>query len=351
MSDRLTQSAALIVRDPDEEMQSFIKNVKQQINSYRQFHLLHTALKLKIFEEFKTKRTAAEVAEKNGFDTILFDFFCQSLSTIELLDSIDGCYVNSTRAKRFLTSNSPVRLLHHLNLLFFRAQPWNDLENILYDGPKQIKKDTYLTSNWMNAIKEGSMTGQVGCLIKRIDEVISIKNCKSLLDLGGGHGLYSIGFSYLYPHLKVTLFDLAEMIQNAQDTIDNYQADIALIAGDYYIDPLPKGFDIILCSFTQIGSNIDMIPQLKSSLQPNGYLVIRRHKASTSENPLDNLEWNLYQFQGRKKGSKKWEQTTTPSVQTYIKQLRYHGFHILLHEGFDEISEIIIAQKGGNAHG
>ncbi len=331
-------------------MQGFIKNAKQYIDGYRRFHLLNTAIKLDIFEGFTTKKTSKEIAEKNGFDTVLFEFFCQSLSTMGLLKKDDDLYVNSDLAKRFLTSKSPVGLLHHLNLLFFRAEPWNDLKNILYHGPKQTQKETYLTRNWMNAIKEGTMNGEVGTLIRKIDETISLSSCESLLDLGGGHGLYSIGFSYLYPNLKVTLFDLPEMIPNAQQNNDYFEANIDLVEGDYYTDPLPTGFDIVFCSFTHCGSDVDLIPRLKSCLNPEGYLIIRRHKASTSENPIENLEWNFFQFPGREKGTKKWQQTTKPPVQIYLTQLRKKGFHILLHESFDEISELIIAQKGEKRH-
>ena len=45
-----------------------------------------------------------------------------------------------------------------------------------------------------------------------VDEAIAkVKlppNARRLLDVGGGHGLYSIKFCYRYPELEATIFDL-----------------------------------------------------------------------------------------------------------------------------------------------
>jgi demethylspheroidene O-methyltransferase len=71
---------------------------------------------------------------------------------------------------------------------------------------------------------------------------------KSVLDVGGGHGVFLDALIAKNPSLsRVGLFDLPAVISSAQEplrTLQN-QGKIEVFPGSFQNDPLPSGFDVI----------------------------------------------------------------------------------------------------------
>lgn len=68
---------------------------------------------------------------------------------------------------------------------------------------------------------------------------------RTIVDVGGGTGMFLAGILERFPHLQGTLFDLARMIANANDVINDYgvAARCELVAGDFF-DAVPSGGDL-----------------------------------------------------------------------------------------------------------
>jgi cyclopropane fatty-acyl-phospholipid synthase-like methyltransferase len=103
---------------------------------------------------------------------------------------------------------------------------------------------------------------------------------KRVLDVGGGHGLYSIMLCRLHPELSATIFDSPEPLEDAKRNIEaeNLSGRISVQAGDFFHDNLGSGFDAALL-FNVIHlfppeANATLLSKVASALRPGGTVVI-----------------------------------------------------------------------------
>lgn len=113
-----------------------------------------------------------------------------------------------------------------------------------------------------------------------LDEVPVPDGPARLLDLGGGHGLYTIGLCQAHPDLRATILDLDGSIQAAKA---NLQAEgltdrVTADAGDYMTDDLGSGYDVVLLFNVLHGHPASqaqhLVERAADTLAPGGALVI-----------------------------------------------------------------------------
>lgn len=75
---------------------------------------------------------------------------------------------------------------------------------------------------------------------------------RSLLDVGGGPGTYSVLLAEANPTLRCTVWDLPAVVEIAREVIDRHGLSdrVGTAAGDYHTDVFPPGHDAILISNT-----------------------------------------------------------------------------------------------------
>jgi ubiquinone/menaquinone biosynthesis C-methylase UbiE len=100
---------------------------------------------------------------------------------------------------------------------------------------------------------------------------------RAFVDVCGGHGIYSIGFSKLYPHLEGAVFDLKEILKTTTLFLKAYKMEnkIRLIPGDILKDEFPDKFDMAFMSdatFRKEDAEL-AIKKLYSSLNEKRILV------------------------------------------------------------------------------
>jgi demethylspheroidene O-methyltransferase len=97
---------------------------------------------------------------------------------------------------------------------------------------------------------------------------------RSLLDVGGGHGAFVAAVAQAAPGVRLGLFDLPPVALHA-DRIDGR---VAIHAGDFFSEPLPRGYDCI--SLVRILHDHDDEPALNllksthAALEPGGRVVV-----------------------------------------------------------------------------
>jgi cyclopropane fatty-acyl-phospholipid synthase-like methyltransferase len=106
------------------------------------------------------------------------------------------------------------------------------------------------------------------------------EQAKSLLDVGGAHGLYSLLFCQAHPHLHATILDSHAGAQMAQENIAHYQMQdrVQTHVGDLWETNWGEGHDIILL-FNLIHhfgaeGNLDLLQKAAAALKPGGRVVI-----------------------------------------------------------------------------
>jgi predicted O-methyltransferase YrrM len=72
----------------------------------------------------------------------------------------------------------------------------------------------------------------------------------TLLDLGGGTGIYSIALVQKNPRLRAIVFDRPEVLKVAAEMAAEYGVTdrVTLVPGDMFVDPLPRDCDLVLLS-------------------------------------------------------------------------------------------------------
>lgn len=195
----------------------------------------------------------------------------------------DGRYSNAPMAARWLTTNGQVNFasgFEYWGTIFFELM--DDVEASVRSGEAPL--DFY---PWVEERPEVSRAFQEWLVAlawfsggEIIDKIELAPGARRLLDVGGGHGTYSIMLCRRYPELSATVIDLPEALaagrQNAADAgLDDR---ITFTAGDFGHDDLGIGYDVaflfnIIHGCSSDG-NAELIRRVTDALNPGGQLVV-----------------------------------------------------------------------------
>lgn len=109
---------------------------------------------------------------------------------------------------------------------------------------------------------------------------LSTAGSRTLLDLGGGTGIYSIALVQKNPELQAIVFDRPEVLKVAAEMVAEYGvADrVQLWPGDMFVDPLPADSDIVLLSNIlhdwDVPACRTLVNRAADALRPGGRLWI-----------------------------------------------------------------------------
>lgn len=105
-------------------------------------------------------------------------------------------------------------------------------------------------------------------------------NAQRVLDVGGGHGLFSIMLCQQHPHLQATVLDTPIALQTAERNIaqHNLTDRVHLQRGDLWQEAWGDGYDAILL-FNLIhhydaAKNIELLQRCAAALKPGGQVAI-----------------------------------------------------------------------------
>lgn len=162
-------------------------------------------------------------------------------------------------------------------------------------------KDTELSNYWpyakdgpRKALKNGDVTpycrlmsASQDFIMREVLDAYPFDKHTSVLDIGGGEGVFLCEMARRYPDLELKLFDLPAVAELARQRIkENGIEDRATaVGGDFFSEPLPEGADIItLVRILHDHDDDAVIALLKSAreaLGENGTLLIAEPMAGT----------------------------------------------------------------------
>jgi predicted O-methyltransferase YrrM len=95
-----------------------------------------------------------------------------------------------------------------------------------------------------------ALAGRAKNVAPVLAERLAVHSVKTVLDVGGGTGIYSIALLQRHAGLRAIVFDRAEVLKVAAEMAEAYGvADrLELVAGDMFADELPRGCDLVLLS-------------------------------------------------------------------------------------------------------
>ncbi|HRW09930.1 MAG TPA: methyltransferase [Caldilineaceae bacterium] len=115
---------------------------------------------------------------------------------------------------------------------------------------------------------------------------------KRLLDLGGGHGTYSLALCQRYPTLAAVIMDSPQPLVSARDYIDRagLGSRIATQAGDFLHNDLGSGFDVALLFNVIHGltaaQNRALLQRAQAALNPGGQVFILEQIPGSTPLPI-----------------------------------------------------------------
>lgn len=103
---------------------------------------------------------------------------------------------------------------------------------------------------------------------------------KRLVDVGGGHGLFSILFCQHHPELTATILDKPEPLRTAKENIQRERMGerVLVKSWDLRTDPIEGGYDCALLfnlihNFS-VETNRDLLTKVNRALSPSGLVII-----------------------------------------------------------------------------
>lgn len=94
-----------------------------------------------------------------------------------------------------------------------------------------------------------SLAGRAKNVAPVLAERVSLDDAETLLDVGGGSGIYSIAWLRRHPTLRAIVWDRPEVLKVAREMAEQYGVADRLdcVAGDMFVDPVPSA-DVVLLS-------------------------------------------------------------------------------------------------------
>jgi len=125
-----------------------------------------------------------------------------------------------------------------------------------------------------------ALAGRAKNVAPALAAAVDASQARTLLDLGGGTGLYSFALLQKNPQLRAVVFDRPQVLKVAAEMAAEYGVidRVELAGGDMFVDPLPTGVDLVLLS--NILHDWD-VPECKTlvrrsavAMQPGGRVLI-----------------------------------------------------------------------------
>lgn len=317
--------------------------------SVETFQMLASVLQLGFFDALETPKDAEELADELGLNNFLVRKCCDALAASGFLVRKEERYALSDLSKTFLLKSSPYYQGDLIGLLKkTRFDKWGRISEALQNGPVGFDRnfESVFDVSFIHAMAQGAKRGGLQKTIEILGRHQEFMNARTLLDLGGGHALYSIAFTQLNPSLDARVFDLPPVVENVtRQNISAYSADrVTAVPGDFTQDDLGEGYDTVFASdvlYRPRESLDHVLGKIHSSLKDNG-LFISKHWH------IDDLSQDITAVYFDLMFSITEEADRLYSTEEFSKIQELHGFSIEEVHDFNHWfhpSRLIIARK------
>lgn len=262
------------------------------------FESVSLALELDLFEtlaEAKTPLTADMLANRIDAHPDGIAMLCNFLVTEGYLAATGDGYRLTRMTERWLLADSETSMGPWLTF-------WNDLVFPFWERELEtaIRKGEPRQSiyEWFDEEPDRWQVAQAGfratatLLVDDVtDKVTVTDDATQLIDIGGGHGLYTMELCRRHSNLEATLFDLQGAVEAIRDEIPVGLAEqIRTQVGDYRTDDLGEGYDLALL-FNVIhahdpAENTALFERVADALAPNGRVLVLDQWEGSGRTPV-----------------------------------------------------------------
>ncbi|MBU2703474.1 SAM-dependent methyltransferase [Sporomusaceae bacterium BoRhaA] len=256
----------------------------------RQIHdTIAVALELGIFEQLNTSQSAPELAAELNLDAGCTFYVLKVLVQAGYVAEEANQFVNLPVANNFLRKESYLYLGHEFIFLpserSFSGRLAIRLRNISPEPTLQARPEPDWNQERLRQLGVFGLMGSIQSTVNAVD----LTDARTFLDIGGGHGFYSIAFAQKYPQLQTTVFDLPHIVSLAERFAQQFGVDEQAFfrGGNFLSDDLGQDYDVVLCANVLHGHKRNiLLSKVWQALRPGGKIIV---KCRVDDSP-DNLE-------------------------------------------------------------
>ena len=245
--------------------------------------LLITAVEFKVFSLTIEKKTAPEIAAALKTHVANTELFLNALCSLGLLRKENGAYINTELSDAFLVEGREVYLGDTLLL----NDQWNiqsraQMKELVKSGPLSQQENAGYSGDYfadhVRSMENFARSGVSQFIANTISTLPEFSGMRTMLELGGAHGLDSIAISMKNPALRSVVFDKPAVVRVTQEIIADYEMEeqVTVMGGDYAIDPIGSGYDLIYAKATLnfFKDNLNpLFEKVYKALNPGGVFV------------------------------------------------------------------------------
>lgn len=258
-----------------------IATIEGLLDGYRACQTLKAALELGLFELLDREGglTREDIAARLGINGMFIRSFLLSLSDLGLIAVEGNTYRNAEAADRLLVESRPLYQGDWIAEVTGHESRWSDLTAQLQKtAPDAFAFDKAPRTSFIRALGQRSLRGELQGVTREIAAWEGSPSAKTVLDLGGGHGLYAIALCQIKPELHGVVFDKPHIIPETQRFLYAYGMSDRLVAhgGDIGAETIDGRYDIVLVSHLLYKFRKDLtgfFKKIREVLAPGGLLV------------------------------------------------------------------------------
>lgn len=255
--------------------------IREFASSFQKSRILLSGLELDIFTNVDESGTNnKQISDRLHLDEHACERLLNALVSLGFLNKQNQLFFNTAESFAFLSKKSPDYLggLMHSNHLW---KSWSNLTQVIKTGvssnPSEIndRGEDWLFP-FINAMHDRAKKQAPQQLA-----FVDLSEVKSVLDIGGGSGAYSMEFVSRKPTIEATVFDLPSVVPITKIFLEKegYSGRIKTYDGDYTKNELPGGFDLAFLSAiihsNSLAVNKNLIKKCFGALNKNGKIIIQ----------------------------------------------------------------------------
>ena len=247
-------------------------------SSYWRSAILVTAANLDLFGWIgEQEESPTALATHFGGSASGWEIFLNALCGMGLIRKHGGKYANSVFTARSLSRGGAASLLP----AYDAWNAWGRLTPALTLGKRPATQRPFVSNRSKAQRLLQSLDLDAQKIAPYLIESLPLSSSKTLLDVGGGLGSYSVAFCRHYPCLRATLVEHPRILSLTRRAVADagMAKKVQIVGADLSRDALPKGFDTVFVSnvlHAQGASvNRSLLTKLRRCLNPQGQLIVR----------------------------------------------------------------------------
>lgn len=247
------------------------------------FRVLRAALRSDLFERLaRSPMTLEELASVIGAQPEVLADLLGLLEAAGHVRRRGDVYSNSPATARWLVRGANGSIAHFVDIwgdVVF--DEWDPLERSLRTTRPVVHMHDWLTERRLWPKFNAAMAEFARGAADPVARAVRLRDdARSLIDLGGSHGLYAIAFCRRHPALRATVFDLPTALDMAVENAfaAGLGGRVTVRRGDMMVDDLGADHDVALLfqliHYFDDAALIALLRRVRGALRPGGEVVI-----------------------------------------------------------------------------